>query len=157
MKHSPARRAFVQKCVYLLSALSLPGCGGGGSSPSATVVPPPPDPTPEPGVQPSILTQPLGQTIAPGETAVFHVVADGTLPLSYQWRRDGISIPGANDTSYATGPAALGDDAVFSVTVSNQAGLVSSQSAALSVVKVAISVDSTLYTVDSLSVTVDGT
>ncbi len=152
MKHSPPRRIFIQQCLYLVATLPLSGCGGGGSG-SSSVVPPPPDP--DPAVQPSILAQPLDQTVAPGDIAVFQVVADGTAPLSYQWRRNDVSIPGANDTIYSTGPASLGDDAVFSVTVSNPAGSVDSQGAALVVVRMPITADSTLYSVDSVSVTVD--
>jgi hypothetical protein len=110
-----------------------------------------------PAVQPSILAEPQDQTVAPGDIAVFEVLADGTPPLSYQWQRNGVSIPGANDVSHSTGPVALGDNAVFSVIISNGAGSVASRNAALVVAQAAITVDSTAYTVDSVSLTVDAT
>src|SRR5256886_13345209 len=38
---------------------------------------------------PSITTQPASQTVTLGQTATFTVVATGTAPLSYQWRKSG--------------------------------------------------------------------
>src|SRR5208283_2337633 len=44
---------------------------------------------------PSITTQPANQWISAGQTAKFQVVAEGTAPLSYQWRRNSVPISGA--------------------------------------------------------------
>lgn len=38
---------------------------------------------------PIVVTQPVSVTNLPGETVMFHVVADGSGPLSYQWRKNG--------------------------------------------------------------------
>jgi hypothetical protein len=85
-------------------------------------------------VAPAITTQPAGQSVAVGKSATFTVVASGTAPLSYQWRKNGVAIAGATAASYTT-PATLSTDngAQFAVTVSNAAGSISSNNALLTV------------------------
>src|SRR5216110_1189033 len=82
----------------------------------------------------SITTQPASQTVTTGQTATFTVVAAGTAPLSYQWRKNGANISGATSASYVT-PATTSSDngATFDVVVSNAAGSVTSRAAALTV------------------------
>ncbi|HEY4816321.1 MAG TPA: choice-of-anchor D domain-containing protein, partial [Candidatus Acidoferrum sp.] len=46
-------------------------------------------------VAPSISTQPISQAVTVGQTASFSVVATGTAPLSYQWRKNSVVIVGA--------------------------------------------------------------
>lgn len=83
---------------------------------------------------PSITTQPGNQTIFAGQTATFSVVANGTSPLSYQWRKNGAVISGATSGSYTTPSEPISDNgALFSVVVSNSAGNVTSNSATLTV------------------------
>jgi hypothetical protein len=38
--------------------------------------------------------QPLSQTVNPGATVQFSVTAKGFMPISFQWRKDGVNIPG---------------------------------------------------------------
>jgi hypothetical protein len=85
-------------------------------------------------VAPAITTQPASQSVAVGKSAAFTVVASGTAPLSYQWRKNGVAIAGATAASYTT-PATVGTDngAQFAVTVSNAAGSISSNNALLTV------------------------
>ncbi len=91
--------------------------------------PPPPAPT-----LPTITTQPQPQTVTAGQTATFAVVAAGTAPFSYQWRRNGTAISGATGASYTTPATVLGDNgAAFSVVITNAAGSVASGNAALTV------------------------
>jgi hypothetical protein len=85
-------------------------------------------------VAPSITTQPSNQTIFSGQTAKFSVVANGTSPLSYQWRKNGIAISGATSATYTTPAETTSDSgALFSVVVSNSVGNVTSNSATLTV------------------------
>jgi alpha-tubulin suppressor-like RCC1 family protein len=71
-------------------------------------------------VPPSITTQPQSVTVTAGQTATFTVVAAGTAPLAYQWRRNGVDIAGATSASYTTPATAVTDSgAVFMVRVSN--------------------------------------
>jgi len=85
-------------------------------------------------VAPTITTQPGSQTVTAGQTATFSVVASGTAPLSYQWRKNGVSIAGATAASY-TAPATTTSDngSTFAVVVTNTAGTVASAAATLTV------------------------
>jgi hypothetical protein len=69
-----------------------------------------------------------------GETATFSVTATGTAPLQYQWRKNGVNITGATNSSYTT-PATVAADngSLFSVVVSNSGGSVTSNNATLTV------------------------
>ena len=84
-------------------------------------------------VAPVITTQPAAQSVAAGQTASFSVVATGTQPLAYQWKKNGIDIAGATSSTYTKQVAASGDNgAVFTVVVSNSVGTVTSNGAILS-------------------------
>src|SRR5437870_8243066 len=85
-------------------------------------------------VAPSVTTQPVNQTILAGTAATFSVIANGTSPLTYQWRKNGTAISGATSASYTTPAEPTPDSgALFSVVVSNSAGNVTSNSATLTV------------------------
>src|SRR5204863_1414392 len=85
-------------------------------------------------VAPSITTQPASQTMTAGQTATFTVVAAGTAPLSYQWRKNGTAISGATSASYTTPATTAADNgAQFTIVVSNIAGSVTSNAALLTV------------------------
>src|SRR5204862_7109603 len=73
-------------------------------------------------VAPSITTQPASQTMTAGQTATFTVVAAGTAPLSYQWRKNGTTISGAASSSYSTPATTSADNnSQFTIVVSNTA------------------------------------
>ena len=83
---------------------------------------------------PGITTQPGSQSVQAGQSATFSVVATGTAPLSYQWRRNGTAIAGATSATYHTPTTGSADNgAVFSVVVSNAAGSITSGAATLTV------------------------
>lgn len=48
-------------------------------------------------LDPWIILQPESQTAAPGQNASFETYAVGTGALSYQWWKDGVELPGANE------------------------------------------------------------
>ena len=104
----------------LLVVWMLAGCGSSSNSKSGTL-------------PPVITTQPSNQTVDSGLTATFSVVATGT-SLTYQWKQDSTSIPGANAASYTTPATSATDNgSQFEVTVSNPGGSVPSNAATLSV------------------------
>jgi hypothetical protein len=85
-------------------------------------------------VAPTITTQPASQTVTAGQTATFTVVAGGTAPLSYQWKKNGANIGGATSASYTTSSTTTADSgSTFAVVVTNTAGTVTSIAATLTV------------------------
>jgi hypothetical protein len=86
---------------------------------------------------PTIIQQPQDLTVRSGSTASFSVIATGSTPLSYQWRKNGVNISGATNASYNI-PFASDDDAgAYSVVISNSVGSVTSSSATLTIAAVA--------------------
>jgi len=84
-------------------------------------------------IAPSITTQPASQTVTAGANVTFTVVASGSAPLSYQWRKNGGNIPGATGNSLALNNVATADAGDYTVQVSNSAGSVTSAAATLTV------------------------
>jgi uncharacterized repeat protein (TIGR03803 family) len=90
---------------------------------------------------PQNITAPLSQTAAVGDTVVFDVNVVGDLPLSYQWQSnqvnlsDGSNVFGANTSSLTLSGLTQRSDAIYSVVISNNAG-VTNASAALTVLPV---------------------
>jgi len=82
---------------------------------------------------PAIVSQPASLAVDPGATATFAVAANGTLPLSYQWRRNGAVIAGATGTTLTLTNVQAADAGSYTVTVTNGLGSVTSDPATLSV------------------------
>lgn len=92
-----------------------------------------------PPAAPAIVTQPQATSAPVGGTATFRVVATGTPPLAYQWRRNGGDIAGATADSYTTPVLASTDSgAVYSVRITNATASVDSAGATLTVTPVAL-------------------
>lgn len=86
---------------------------------------------------PTITTQPQNQTVRAGFAATFSVVASGSMPLNYQWMKNGTAIQGANSAGYTTPPTTPNDNnSNFAVVVSNNSGSVTSNTATLTVINV---------------------
>jgi alpha-tubulin suppressor-like RCC1 family protein len=87
---------------------------------------------------PAVTVQPVGQTVAAGEPALFSVRATGG-NLAYQWQRNGADIAGATAATYRIPAAAAGDDnASFTVRMTNAQGNVTSAAAVLRVTAAAV-------------------
>lgn len=80
----------------------------------------------------TISTQPTSQTVVAGTTATLSVNAAGTAPFTYQWQKDGQSIPGATQTELSILTTRAGT-AAYSVAITNAAGTTTSQPATLTV------------------------
>ncbi|MBK8002103.1 MAG: lamin tail domain-containing protein [Verrucomicrobia bacterium] len=74
----------------------------------------------------TITTTPAGRTVFIGGTTTFSVVADGTAPLSYQWRKAGQPISGATAAALTLNNVQTADEAIYSVVVSNALGIATS-------------------------------
>jgi hypothetical protein len=84
-------------------------------------------------VAPTITTQPAGLTVTAGQAATFNVVASGTMPLSYQWQKNGANV-GTNSSTYSTPSTTTADDkAQILVKVSNTVGSITSATVTLKV------------------------
>lgn len=81
---------------------------------------------------PSITTQPVSQSRDVGTSVTFSVTATGTLP-TYQWRKNGNDIPGANSSTFTIQSVASSDAANYTVYVANTAGNATSNIATLTV------------------------
>ncbi len=84
-------------------------------------------------VAPAITTQPAAQAVALGGNATFTVAASGTAPLSYQWRKAGTNLSGANAATLTLAGLTFADSAAYDVVVTNAAGSATSNAAALAV------------------------
>jgi hypothetical protein len=84
-------------------------------------------------VSPTITDDPTNTTVMENDPVTFYVAATGTAPLTYQWRKDGINIPGANGVSYAIAAAQASDEGAYSVVVTNAGGTATSAPASLTV------------------------
>jgi len=84
---------------------------------------------------PYITENPTDQTVSVGGAATFSVTAIGTAPLTYQWKKDGSDISGANSSSYTTPSLSLDDDnSTYSCYISNGDGNATSSSAKVTVI-----------------------
>jgi hypothetical protein len=82
---------------------------------------------------PSIITQPVSQSVTAGQIANFSVATAGSA-VTYQWMKNGVTISGANSSNYSTPITTITDNsAQFSVAVSNASGTVTSNAALLTV------------------------
>ncbi len=95
-----------------------------------------------PNSPPIIITQPASLIRTEGQSATFNVNVTGTGPLSYQWRRNGVDIAGANSPAYTISSLVLGDAANYSVFVTNLFGTATSLNAVLTVNS---AIDSVVY------------
>src|SRR5262249_5154305 len=67
------------------------------------------------------------------DSIAFSAVADGTDPLTFQWKKNGNNIPGATNTSLALLDLQFADAGNYSLAVTNPVGVASSSTAALTV------------------------
>jgi len=84
-----------------------------------------------PGVPPVIIQQPASLAVTPGLDAVFSVDARGGGPLTYQWRRNGVNLPGATNATLVIPAATVDRQGAYSVRVSSGTGAVFSREASL--------------------------
>ena len=83
---------------------------------------------------PAITTQLSSSTVISGGAASFSVVATGTSPLAYQWKKDGSSISGATSSTYTIASTKTADAGSYTVVVTNSAGSVTSNSTVLTII-----------------------
>ena len=82
---------------------------------------------------PAITVQPSSQAVTAGGSVTLSVVATGSPAPTYQWRKDGVLVPGATAATLALANVQPGDAGLYTVVVANTIGLVTSSAATLTV------------------------
>ena len=82
-------------------------------------------------IQPTIAAQPLSRTTAAGGAVEFTVTAASAFPLTYQWQRNGVAIPGATGATLALSSVTAADAGDYTVVVSKSTGSTTSRLARL--------------------------
>jgi hypothetical protein len=82
---------------------------------------------------PTISAQPQSRSANAGASVTFSVTADGTAPLSYQWRREGTNIATATGATLQLTNVQLANAGTYSVIVTNSAGSILSSNASLTI------------------------
>lgn len=81
---------------------------------------------------PAITTPPQGTVAAIGSPVTLTVAATGG-GLSYQWKRDGVALPGATGATFTIARAQASDSGRYTVEITNSAGAVTSEPVTVSV------------------------
>jgi len=84
--------------------------------------------------RPAIAGQPVGPRVTAGQKAVFAVAATGFPAPSYQWKKNGVDIPGATEAVYVIASTQYLDAGTYTVVITNMMGAVTSAAAELTVV-----------------------
>jgi len=82
---------------------------------------------------PIITGQPISQTVVAGTNASFFVAASGSAPMSYQWRKNGANLSGANASTLSLLNVQTNDAGNYQVVLTNIVGAVTSSVATLTV------------------------
>src|SRR2546426_537595 len=83
-------------------------------------------------IPPSILNNPAGSTNCAGIQVTLSALGNGTAPR-YQWRKDGIGIPGASSSAYTVSAPTTADTGLYDVVVTNLCGSATSSAASVAV------------------------
>ncbi len=75
---------------------------------------------------PSISTQPTPAVATAGGTATFAVVATGTLPLAYQWKKDDATLAGATNPTLTFANVQAASTGSYTVSITNELGTITS-------------------------------
>ena len=81
----------------------------------------------------SISQQPLSQTVCEDSPVTFTVLASGTAPITYQWRKGGVDVGGATTASLSIPSASPADADAYDVVVTTGCGEITSSVATLTV------------------------
>lgn len=71
----------------------------------------------------AIITQPTSQTVAPGDSVLFTVIAEGSGVISYQWQLGNFNIPGARASRFSFANVQEVDEGAYRVVISDDTGL----------------------------------
>ncbi|MDB6110334.1 MAG: hypothetical protein JWR69_2084 [Pedosphaera sp.] len=107
--------------AMIASAENNANCGDDNASVTTLVA--------QPNLPPAILQNPVTSINYSGKPISFSVLASGTGPLTFQWRKNGSTIPGATQSCFTLTTAGDGDAGSYDVVVTNIAGVATSSAA----------------------------
>src|SRR4030095_6306164 len=81
---------------------------------------------------PFIVKQPTSVVVNPGDTVMCMVIGAGDIPLSYQWRLNGVNLAGQTNATLTISNAQLGNGGTYTAVVWNNRGVIHSLPATLS-------------------------
>jgi hypothetical protein len=85
------------------------------------------------GFAPALVAPPESTAVATGQPITLGVVATGKPAPTFQWRKDGLAVPGATQSRYTLAAATATDAGGYDVVVTNPSGAVASPVAAVTV------------------------
>jgi uncharacterized protein (TIGR02145 family) len=85
------------------------------------------------GYPPQIVQHPQNMEVPLGDSAGFTVSANGAVPLSYQWQKDGIDLVGEHENTLIINPVSYTDTGEYRCIASNVYGSATSESANLAI------------------------
>ena len=83
--------------------------------------------------QPIFVTQPQSLTVAQSDPASLSAKVEGSIPLTFQWSKNGVPIPNATNASLSFARADFGNTGTYQLTAVNPAGTNTSVSVTLTV------------------------
>ena len=86
-----------------------------------------------PNTPPTIITQPTSKSVRIGHSTSLSVVAYGSSPMSYQWQKEEVDIPGAISSTYSISSFAQSDAGNYRCVITNTFGTVTSETAELTI------------------------
>ena len=110
------------------------------------------------GAMPTVTSSPVPTTVTDGSPVQFSLSAKGSKPLRFQWRLNGVDLPGETNQSMSVAHAQVSNAGAYTVRVSNSFGSVDSAPANLTVITPPVlasqPVDQTLFEGAALSLQV---
>jgi len=82
---------------------------------------------------PTLLVSPTAKTVHEGEPTSFQVTAEGSAPLTYQWSKDGVPLPGATAATLLLAKVSASDAGDYSVAVTGPSGTTTARPVKLTV------------------------
>jgi hypothetical protein len=82
---------------------------------------------------PAIVTEPQPQTVVVGQSVTLSIAATGTPAPTFQWRKNGVPIPGATSASFTIEHPVVADSGAYDVVVTNSLGSVTSAAVGLTI------------------------
>lgn len=82
---------------------------------------------------PTIVNQPVSATVTAGDPVEFSVSASGGIPMSFQWQKNGVNIPGATASTFSIAQTVRADSGLYRCVVINHIDTAISTAAKLTV------------------------